>query len=66
MNGHLRLLSGGDVVEFSRVYLTDSKLIAKSGPLVGMEDLVNAVDKRKMRAKIMIPFMDRLMKLKLK
>lgn len=53
----LRLLGSGDVVDFSKVYLKNSKVVVQSGPLAGMEGLIKAVDKRKMRAKIVVPFM---------
>jgi transcription termination/antitermination protein NusG len=53
----LHLLVGGDVVDLSKIYLVNSKVMVKSGPLEGMEGLITAVDRRKMRAKIVVPFM---------
>lgn len=52
-----QLLGQGDVVDCSEIYLADSKVIVKSGPLQGMEGLIKAVDKRKQRVKIVIQFM---------
>jgi transcription termination/antitermination protein NusG len=53
----LHLLIGGDVVDFSSIYIVNSKVIVRSGPLEGMEGLITSVDRRKMRAKIIVPFM---------
>jgi transcriptional antiterminator NusG len=53
----LRLLDEKGIVDYSNVYVVNSKLVVKSGPLLGMEGLIKSVDKRKKRAKIMVPFM---------
>lgn len=54
----IRNLTGkGDVVDYSRVYVVDSKVIVKSGPLLGKEGIIKEVDKRKLRAKISVQFM---------
>ena len=53
----LGLLGDGDVVDYSKVYLVNSRVVVKSGPLLGMEGLIKAVDRRKNRAKVSIPFM---------
>lgn len=53
----LQLMDQKGIVDFSKVYLTDSKIVIKSGPLVGMEGLIKAVDRRKMRIKIIVHFM---------
>lgn len=52
-----RLLGEGDVVDCSQVYLVDSKVVVKSGPLQGYEGLIRKVDKRKQRIKIVMNFM---------
>lgn len=56
MNRILCLLGSDDVIDLSKVYFENSKVIVQSGPLAGMEGLIRAVDKRKMRVKIRIPF----------
>ncbi len=53
----LHLLGGGDIVDFSKVCLVNSKVVVKSGPLLGLEDLIQKVDRRKSRVKILLPFM---------
>lgn len=57
MSYTLRLLGEKDIVDYSKVYLVNSRVVVKSGPLLGMEGLIKAVDKRKNRAKILVPFM---------
>lgn len=52
-----RLLGKGDVIDFSKVYLENSRVVVKSGPLQGMEGIIKTVNKRKNRAKILVPFM---------
>jgi transcriptional antiterminator NusG len=52
-----RLLGEGDTVEYSFVYLENSQIVVKSGPLKGLEGLIKSVDRRKKRAKVLIPFM---------
>jgi transcriptional antiterminator NusG len=53
----LQLLGDRDVVDYSKVYLVNSRVTVKSGPLQGMEGLIKFVDKRKSRAKIGLQFM---------
>lgn len=55
----LLLLGKGDVVDVSKIFIVNSKTLVKSGPLKGMEGLITTVNKRKMRAKIMVQFMGR-------
>jgi transcriptional antiterminator NusG len=57
MDFTLRLLGEKDVVDNSKVYLVNLGVVVKSGPLLGMEGLIKSVDKRKNRAKILVPFM---------
>jgi transcriptional antiterminator NusG len=53
----LKLLDNDGVVDYSKVFIHNSKIIVKSGPLKGMEGLILEVDKRKNRVKININFM---------
>lgn len=57
MDWTLRLLGKSDVVDYSKVYLINSRVIIQSGPLLGMEGIIKSVDQRKNRVKILIPFM---------
>ena len=57
MVGIHRLLGDGDVIDYSKVYFMNSKVVVKSGPLEGMEGLIKKVDQRKLRAKIEVRFM---------
>lgn len=57
MVGIHRLLGDGDVIDYSKVYFMNSKIVVKSGPLEGMEGLIKTVDQRKLRAKIEVQFM---------
>lgn len=51
------LLGNTDVVDCSQVYLKNSRVLVKSGPLKGREGLIKAVDRRKFRARIELQFM---------
>ncbi|UFJ41780.1 antiterminator LoaP [Brevibacillus humidisoli] len=53
----LQLLGDGEIVDYSRVYLEKSQVIITSGPLQGLEGIINKVDKRKNRANILVNFM---------
>lgn len=53
----LQLMGNGEVVDYSKVYLENSKVIVESGPLKGLEGLIKKVDKHKNRAKIFLTFM---------
>ncbi len=53
----LRLLDSDGVVDYSKIYIHNSKVIIKSGPLKGLEGLVISIDKRKNRVRIMMNFM---------
>jgi len=53
----LRLLDNDGIVDYSKIYIHNSKIIVKSGPLKGMEGLILGVDKRKNRVKINLNFM---------
>jgi transcription termination/antitermination protein NusG len=45
------------IVEPSSIFFAGSRVIVKSGPLQGLEAMIKKVDKRKNRAKILLPFM---------
>jgi transcription termination/antitermination protein NusG len=60
MTGIRHLLGDGDVVDCSNVYIVNSRVVVKSGPLQGFEGLIKAVDRRKLRAKITVQFMGQL------
>lgn len=53
----LQLMGNGEVVDYSKVYLENSKVIVESGPLKGLEGIIKKVDKHKKRAKISLTFM---------
>lgn len=53
----IQLIGSGEIVDYSRVYLENSKVFVKSGPLQGMEGIIKKVDKHKNRAKILLSFM---------
>jgi transcriptional antiterminator NusG len=54
----LRLIGNNGVLEYSKVYLENSKVTVKSGPLQGLEGIIYRVDRRKHRAKIRLSFMN--------
>jgi transcriptional antiterminator NusG len=58
-----QLLSDDGVLDYSKVYFVNSRVIVKSGPLKGMEGLIKAVDRRKLRAKIAVRFMGEIKKI---
>jgi transcriptional antiterminator NusG len=53
----LKLIGDGEVVDYSKVYIENTNIIVKSGPLQGLEGIICKVDKRKKRAKILLNFM---------
>lgn len=53
----LKLIRNSEVIDESRIYICNSKIIVKSGPLAGMEGLIKSIDKRKKRAKVLLNFM---------
>lgn len=50
----LNLINQGDIIEYSQVYLEDSKVIVQAGPLKGMECNIKKIDKHKKRAKVLL------------
>lgn len=53
----LRLVNNGEIIDYSKVYIINSKVFVDSGPLKGMEGYIKKIDKRRGRAKILIGFM---------
>lgn len=53
----LQLMGNGEVVDYSKVYLENSKVIVEAGPLIGLEGIIKKVDRHKNRAKILLTFM---------
>lgn len=51
------LLGEGEIIDISKIYIKDSKVVVKSGPLQGREGLIKAIDLRKQRVRIAIQFM---------
>ncbi|MCR4442389.1 MAG: antiterminator LoaP [Peptococcaceae bacterium] len=43
-----------ETVDISRIYLINSRVVVKSGPLQGLEGIIHKVDPRKRRAKILL------------
>ncbi|OPZ92820.1 MAG: hypothetical protein BWY74_01402 [Firmicutes bacterium ADurb.Bin419] len=52
----LELMKDIDIIDFSKIFIEDSKVSVNSGPLLGMEGLIRKVDKRRGRAKVAINF----------
>jgi transcriptional antiterminator NusG len=52
-----RLLCDSDVLDCSKIYFVNSRVVVKSGPLEGMEGTIKAVYRRKQRAKIAVNFL---------
>lgn len=53
----LQLLGDEQVIDYSRVYFINSKVIVQSGPLKGKEAIIKKVNKQKKRVKILLNFM---------
>lgn len=53
----LALTSNGDTIEFSEVYREGEHIVVVSGPLKGLEGIIEKVDARKKRVKIRIQFL---------
>lgn len=53
----IMLLGEGDTIEYSHIYIVNSKVFVNSGPLKGMEGIIKKIDKRKNRAKILLNFL---------
>lgn len=51
-----RLISDGEVIGPSRVYMNGGRVEVVDGPLMGMEGLIESIDKRKGRVKVKFNF----------
>ncbi|MGO4529158.1 antiterminator LoaP [Paenibacillus sp. 2TAF8] len=54
----MRLLNENEIIEYSQVDCSNTNVKVFSGPLKGLEDIIQKVDKRKKRAKIQISLLD--------
>lgn len=59
INPLLNLLSKENVIDYSKIYIENSKVWVQSGPLKGKEGIIKKVDKRKNRAKVQLNFLGR-------
>lgn len=50
------LICDSEIISTSRVYMDGSRVIVVDGPLLGMEGLIESIDKRKGRVKVKINF----------
>lgn len=53
----LKLVDSNDIIDYSKIYIENSVVFVKSGPLKGMEGIIFKIDKRKNRAKILVNFL---------
>lgn len=58
----LKLISDMGILDYSKVYMENSLIVVKSGPLQGMEGIICKVDQRKGRAKILMKFLNSVKK----
>jgi len=56
----LRLVGNDDIIDYSRVYVENSKILVKEGCLFGIEGIIKKIDKHKNRAKVQLNFMGEL------
>ncbi|ASB52650.1 MULTISPECIES: antiterminator LoaP [Bacillus amyloliquefaciens group] len=54
INPLLRLLGENETIAASKVFIEESKVIVKGGPLLGLEGIIKKVNKRQKRAKILL------------
>lgn len=52
----LQLLQDGEVIDYSHVFIQNSEVVVLSGPLCGMEHLIQKVNKRKGRVRVALTF----------
>lgn len=52
----LKLIGDGELIDYSLLYVENTNIIVKAGPLQGMEGIIKKIDKRKKRAKILLNF----------
>lgn len=53
----LKLINDSAVIDYSKVYFQESKVVVQTGPLKGMEKLIKKIDKHKQRAKVLMSMM---------
>lgn len=53
----LKLVGDSNIVDYSKVFILDSKVFIKDGPLQGMEGIIRRVDKRQGRAQVILELM---------
>lgn len=61
----LALTRYGEVIDFSNIYKEGDRIKVVSGPLMGLEGIVKKYDHRKMRAKVVLDFLDKQRKVDL-
>ena len=49
-----KLAGDKEVIDISRIYIINSKVVVESGPLQGLEGIIKKIDPRKKRAKILL------------
>ncbi len=53
----LKLINKDNIIDYSKVYIDNSMVYVKAGPLKGMEGTIKHINKRKKRATIALDFM---------
>lgn len=53
----LALISSGDTIDFSELYREGERIVVISGPLKGMEGIIEKVNARKKRVKVRLQFL---------
>lgn len=53
----LRLVGDDEIIDYSRVFIKNSKILVKEGCLYGMEGIIQKVDKHTNRAKVLLNLM---------
>ena len=56
----LALTNQGDVIEFSEVYREGDRIMVKSGPMKGLEGIIDSYDHRKKRLKIRLELLGQI------
>lgn len=51
-----KMMCNGEIIEQSSFFVKDGKVVIVDGPLLGLEGLIDSIDKRKRRAKVRINF----------
>lgn len=56
----LKLTSDNPIIDYSKIFIENSRVYVKSGPLYGMEGFIKKVSKHTNRAKVQLNFMGEL------